>query len=250
MKQYPILTHAGYNRGTGGRHTGSFPLHSHKSGELVLILRGSCITTAVGAQTLICPRWSLLVTPPGLEHQQTDTPECDTLYAGFETGDFEFDWTWRLLMFPNDLELYRLLIMLWQRFQRNDLTDETGALIEALLLHVQQHEHNSERYSFFHPAVKRAAEYIENHYRGKISLAEIADYSRISTSRLNVLFRQQFHQSIGEYLLDKRLNLARTLLCNPLYTVSEVAEMCGFSSGNYFIRCFKKRFNTTPGKRS
>ena len=250
MKRYPVLTHAGYCRGTGGKHTGSYPAHSHSSGELVYILRGSCVTEAEGYPTLDCPRWSLLITPPGLEHQQTDTPECDTLYIGFEPGDFDFDQSWRVLHFPCDLELYRLMMMLWQKFQQNALTPECGALIEAVLLHIQYHEHHSERFRFFHPAVKRAAEYMEEHYREKLSLAEIAHYSRISTSRLNVLFRQQFNQSIGEYLLTKRLNLAKTLLCNPLYTVTEVAEMCGFSSSNYFIRCYKNCFHTTPGKRN
>lgn len=246
MKRYPVLTHAGYCRGTGGRHQGSYPAHSHNSGELVYVLRGRCSTSAVTQPTLDCPRWSLLITPPGLEHQQTDTPECDTLYIGFDTGDFEFDWSWRVLSFPEDWELYHLMLLLWQKFQQNSLTPECGALLEAILLYIRHREHHFEQFRFFHPAVKRAADFLEQAYRQSISLTDVAAVSGISVSRLNVLFRQQFQRSIGEYLMEKRLGLAKNLLHDPLYTINEVAEMSGFSSGNYFIRCFRKHFDTTP----
>ncbi|MDR1155921.1 MAG: response regulator [Bacteroidales bacterium] len=45
-----------------------------------------------------------------------------------------------------------------------------------------------------------------------------------------------------------RLNKARELLKSQRYSVSEVADMVGFSDAKYFSTCFKKQFGVSPSK--
>jgi len=45
-----------------------------------------------------------------------------------------------------------------------------------------------------------------------------------------------------------RLSFARELILSGYYTVSEIAEKCGFDDVGYFIRFFKKHTGITPFK--
>lgn len=67
-----------------------------------------------------------------------------------------------------------------------------------------------------------------------------------------VQFRRVFHAAYGcapsDYLMRLRIERACDLLRSGSYSVSETAEMCGFSSLYYFSRAFKKRMGVTPGR--
>lgn len=49
-----------------------------------------------------------------------------------------------------------------------------------------------------------------------------------------------------KYRNDLRLHLAQTKLQSGEYTVSEAAELCGFSNLSYFTRLYKKQFGRLP----
>ncbi len=68
-----------------------------------------------------------------------------------------------------------------------------------------------------------------------------------------VQFRRVFREAYGcapsEYLMRLRLERACDLLrAEGDYSVSQTAEMCGFSSLYYFSRAFKKHMGVTPGR--
>lgn len=56
------------------------------------------------------------------------------------------------------------------------------------------------------------------------------------------------NQSPSELIREIRLHKARQLLATKKYTVSEVAEMAGFTDVKYFSTLFKKYYGLTPGK--
>ena len=47
--------------------------------------------------------------------------------------------------------------------------------------------------------------------------------------------------------MDFRIKVARQMLNNDYLSLDEIAERCGFSGGNYFIRVFRKYGGCTPG---
>ena len=52
--------------------------------------------------------------------------------------------------------------------------------------------------------------------------------------------------SISDYVIEKRLSLAKNLLRKTDMSIVEIAERSGFSYSSYFVRLFKKKTGITP----
>ena len=67
----------------------------------------------------------------------------------------------------------------------------------------------------------------------------------MSRMHLNRKLRALAGRSTHDYILARRLEIARTLLTQPL-PVRFVADSVGFKSGSHFAKAFRKRFGVTP----
>ena len=72
----------------------------------------------------------------------------------------------------------------------------------------------------------------------------------VSKSLLNKKIQSLTGQSIGQFIRNYRLNIARELIEKNKVTrnmnISEIAYEVGFNDPKYFTRCFTKRYNTPP----
>lgn len=91
-----------------------------------------------------------------------------------------------------------------------------------------------------------AKEYIEAHWKEKISLSALASVCNMSVTHLRHLFTDAFNTTPIEYRDSIRLLYAKDYLAEEHYTVSEVAYKCGFDDVNYFSRFFKKHTGLSP----
>ena len=68
------------------------------------------------------------------------------------------------------------------------------------------------------------------------------------------LFKSEVGATPHEYLISARMQLAARLILSGMsnqysrYSVTQVAEMCGFAEPLYFSRVFKKYFGTPPSE--
>ena len=61
------------------------------------------------------------------------------------------------------------------------------------------------------------------------------------------IFKEQFNSNIYETIKSIRLQKASNLLLTNIHsTITEIANLCGYSSQTSFITAFKKKFNQTP----
>ena len=89
--------------------------------------------------------------------------------------------------------------------------------------------------------------YITEHLTEKIYISDICRRFLLSQNALYQLFRDEFHTTVGDFITEKRLALAKDLLLNrQALNVTQIATLCGFSDHNYFIRAFKKELGQTP----
>lgn len=96
------------------------------------------------------------------------------------------------------------------------------------------------------PQVMRALTFMDQELARIQSLREICEYSAASTAQLNRLFRQELGHSVWDFLLQKRLRRASTMLQESDLTIGAIIQKCGFGTRKNFDRQFRKSFDCTP----
>ena len=93
---------------------------------------------------------------------------------------------------------------------------------------------------------KRVVSYIEEHYREKVSLEELAGAAQCNAQYLCHVFKEIAGVPPVRYLIDYRVERAKELLQKSTQTVLEISLDCGFENVSYFIRQFKRETGMTP----
>jgi len=89
--------------------------------------------------------------------------------------------------------------------------------------------------------------YIFDNIQTDINLDYLSEEFNINKFHLHRIFKEQMGTSIYETIKSIRLQKASNILITNRYsTITEIANMCGYSSQTSFIRAFKQRFNQTP----
>lgn len=93
----------------------------------------------------------------------------------------------------------------------------------------------------------KARSYIDERFKdSSLSVSELARSLNISEVFLRREFKKYFSVSPLAYIMKVRINSAKAMLKTGYYTVSQVAEMCGFFSLSYFSYSFRKSTGTSP----
>jgi AraC-like DNA-binding protein len=79
-----------------------------------------------------------------------------------------------------------------------------------------------------------------------LTLASLARELAMSETTLIRAFRAGFGCSIHQYVLDRRLMRAKSLLADRDVSIAEVADRSGFSDQSHLTRFFRRAFDTTP----
>lgn len=89
--------------------------------------------------------------------------------------------------------------------------------------------------------------YIDEHLGEKIGLNEICNEFFLSKNAVYRLFHDEFHSTVNDFIITKRLKRAQELLRSEQdFNITQIASFCGFSDYNYFIRLFKRQVGITP----
>lgn len=94
--------------------------------------------------------------------------------------------------------------------------------------------------------VRKATEYIRENYGSPVTLEELAAVANLSTYYFSHMFRRQTGFAPLEYVINTRMEHAKTLLTTTGKTVAEIAEKVGYSSSGSFINIFVKKVGTSP----
>ena len=93
----------------------------------------------------------------------------------------------------------------------------------------------------------KAMSYIYKNIDTPINIDLLALNFGISNTHLHKVFKEQLSINIYESIKSIRLQKASNLLLTNKYsTITQIANMCGYSSQSSFIKAFKERFEQTP----
>ena len=96
------------------------------------------------------------------------------------------------------------------------------------------------------PAVKKALEYIEENLSEDISLDSAAKVAGVSSFYLSKLFKEECGETFVNYISDRRLEKAKSLLSGTDFSVKEISAQVGYNDQNYFSKLFKGKFGLSP----
>jgi len=94
--------------------------------------------------------------------------------------------------------------------------------------------------------VRSCLDYIDFHYAETVTLTGLAEQLSVSESYLSSRFIQETGMNFVTYLNTVRIRYACTLLEKLQLSMQKVAELCGFSSSNYFARVFHQQMGISP----
>lgn len=86
----------------------------------------------------------------------------------------------------------------------------------------------------------------ENFLKEKISIEVLAEISGISQSYLKKLFIKRFGVTPLKYVIQLKIHYAKDLLLTGVYTIAQVAEICGYNNLYFFSRQFKEYCGVSP----
>ena len=88
--------------------------------------------------------------------------------------------------------------------------------------------------------------YMQDHFREKLSVQQVAAVLGIDPSYFSHHFRQVFGKRFTEMVNQLRLEYAAQLLLTTEYTIPHVATVSGFQSMNNFYTVFKAHYGLSP----
>lgn len=89
--------------------------------------------------------------------------------------------------------------------------------------------------------VNNALKYMEEHYREKLKLQDVADQVYVSQWHLSKLLNRYKGQSFSDILNNIRIEKAKELLKDPSLRIGDIADMVGFLDMAHFSRVFKRQ---------
>ncbi len=110
------------------------------------------------------------------------------------------------------------------------------------LLFAKRHDEQEEKSN---SVVTRLHLYIKEHLHEDLSLTKLSEVTNLSPSYLSRLYKQTTGHGLAEYIAERRVDKATSLLTETAMKIHEVAREVGLEH-NYFIKMFKKHTHMTP----
>ena len=92
-------------------------------------------------------------------------------------------------------------------------------------------------------AVKR---YIDLHFKEPLTLEQLAEEGHMNKFYLSHTFKREYGVSPINYLISKRIEESKYLLAETDLSMSQIAQLLGFSSLSYFSQVFHRTQSITP----
>lgn len=132
--------------------------------------------------------------------------------------------------------------------------DLASAIAEVLVCDRMREGHETQRPPISsllgnsQPRISDAIDIMEANIEEPLSLSELAGYVGVSARQLERLFKKYLGCMPSRYYMELRLTKAHQLLHQSHMSVTEIANVCGFTTTSHFSKCFREFFGLSPAK--
>ena len=247
--------------------------HCHDFMEIVIIMKGKG-HFIINDEKVLVSEGNVLILNPGTYHRSIpDSPHTLTeCYLAFTDVDFVnaprnffpfFHGQKMLGKLPERVkkEIFQLCCSIDRESQSRNpgryfMLKAYLIQVICLLLRFDRQEEIADQhclagYEFKSPnkkyVVQQIMKYMENHYKEKISLDQIAENMYLSPFYISKLFKSETGDTPINYLISLRMEKAKELLDqNSTLSIQEAAAAVGYEDAYHFSKLFKKFYGLSP----
>jgi len=228
---------------------GTYMHRNRGSHGLILMLKGSTHIDFIDDISINATEGQLVYLPKYSNYTTTDADQTECIFINFEIADSELTFP-PFFLKKNFGDKYRPLfgkiLQLWN-MQRTGYMNGCFAILYDIIFNIQQdtrlgymsygHTHFLENVSY----------YIYDHILDtSLTVERIAKKFNISPEYLRKLYRTQYGVSPKEYILRKRIEMAKTMIESGEIKINCIPYECGFNDYAHFSKMFKKRVGVSP----
>ena len=122
--------------------------------------------------------------------------------------------------------------------------DTQGAIVGLMTSHYRARSRESA--PNWYDAMKESIAFVAENYAADLSVADLARRANLSESQFTRIFRRQTECTPAQYIVQTRINAARTLLETTDKLLTDIAAETGFYDHAHFVKTFKRIVGTTP----
>lgn len=232
----------------GMRHSGTYvPMHRHRCYELVYYRSGDG-TTRLGDLDYRYEPGTYTVIPPGMPHDERRLSPTDVIFVGFTLAGRDVP-ALQPGLYQESQDAPILGLLLGMEAEMHEKRDYYAhklnlRISEILIEHMRFAAPGTASPPDDHLQYARA--FMDEHFHHKIAVDELAAMAGYSYHHFRHLFKKKFGVSPIRYVLDKRLEKARSLLRHTELPITSIAMECGFASDAQFCMLFKRELGETP----
>lgn len=130
------------------------------------------------------------------------------------------------------------------------LLEYSSRSIETMIIYITYIINTALDYVTFSASGKSVAsiicEYIDIHFTEDISRNNLAEIVYLDPDYTARLFKKETGISLLNYIITKRVEMAKNLLSNTELSVNLISDKVGYSNYSYFTKLFKKETGFTP----
>jgi AraC family transcriptional regulator len=94
--------------------------------------------------------------------------------------------------------------------------------------------------------LKRTLEFIEAHLAGELSLSRLAAVAEMSASHFRAGFRESVGVPVHQYVIERRVERAKSLLMREDQSIAEIALAAGFTHQSHLARHMQRSTGLSP----
>ena len=235
-------------------------LHTHPFTELFYVVDGKGEFNIQGQRFPVKPNDFVIINPQ-VEHTELSSPDEPLEYIVLGLNGLSFSNLTPVsegghpFSFFNlrdeQKDILRYLNAMVQEATSQSMSYELVChnLLEILLIKILRHQHFDLEVGKQSKATKDISfikHYLETYYHESIQLEDLASMTHLSRFYISHSFKKEIGMSPMEYLIAIRIKESKILLRTTNYSISQVADIVGFTTPTYFSKQFRKSTGISP----
>ena len=235
-------------------------LHTHPFTELFYVVDGKGEFNIQGQRFPVKPNDFVIINPQ-VEHTELSSPDEPLEYIVLGINGLSFSNLTPVsegghpFSFFNlrdeQKDILRYLNAMVQEATSQSMSYELVChnLLEFLLIKILRHQHFDLEVGKQSKATKDISfikHYLETYYHESIQLEDLASMTHLSRFYISHSFKKEIGMSPMEYLIAIRIKESKILLRTTNYSISQVADIVGFTTPTYFSKQFRKSTGISP----